>query len=194
MAYAGKEVVLITGANSGLGLEIARKLLTDFGDRFYCLIGCRTPSKGESAVKELHGQGLSGCEILEINVTSDDSIAAAAKSVDEKFGKLDVLHVNVSITAFGKFSFITKLTDLRPEYIRTKTCCLRESQSPRSSWTQWKPMLPVQHRQQKHSYPFFLRRLTRDSSLCPLVSEAFKESPLSKATRMRQHILPRRQR
>lgn len=96
MASDGKEVVLITGANVGLGLEVARKLLKDHGDRFYCLVGCRTPSKGEAAVAELHNQGLTGCEVIEIDVTNDESIAKAAKIVEQKFGRLDVLHVNVS--------------------------------------------------------------------------------------------------
>ena len=91
-----KEIVLITGANVGLGLEIARKLLSDHGGRFYCLIGCRTPSKGQAAVEELHSQGLQGCDVIEIEVTDNDSIAKAAKKVEQEFGRLDVLHVNVS--------------------------------------------------------------------------------------------------
>lgn len=96
MPSTQKEVVLITGANVGLGLEVARKILHDHGERFYCLVGCRTPSKGAAAVKELHSQGLTGCEVIEIEVTSDDSIARAVKTVEQKFGRLDVLHVNVS--------------------------------------------------------------------------------------------------
>lgn len=96
MPSTTKEIVLITGGNVGLGLEIARKLLIDHGDRFYCLIGCRTLSKGEAAVKELHNNGLTGCEVLEIEVTDDESISEAAETVKQRFGRLDVLHVNVS--------------------------------------------------------------------------------------------------
>ena len=95
MASQSKEIVLITGANTGLGFELAKQLLRDHGDRFHVLIGCRTLFKGEEAVKELYGQGLKNCEALHIEVTEDDSIAKAAKTVEEKFGKLDVLHVNV---------------------------------------------------------------------------------------------------
>ena len=91
-----KEIVLITGANVGIGLEIARVLLRDYGDQFYCLIGCRTLTKGEAAVKELHGQGLTGCEAIHIDVTDNDSITKAAKTVEQKFGRVDVLHANVS--------------------------------------------------------------------------------------------------
>lgn len=95
MAATDKEIVLITGGNAGLGFEIAKKLLKDHPDRFHILIGARTPSKGESAVKDLHSQGLRDCEPLEIDVTSNDSIAKAAKQVEQKFGRLDVLNANV---------------------------------------------------------------------------------------------------
>ena len=96
MASDNKEIVLITGANVGVGLEIARKLLREHGDRFYCFIGCRTPSKGEAAVKELRDQGLTACEVIHIEVTDIDSISRAAETVRQKFGRLDVLHANVS--------------------------------------------------------------------------------------------------
>ena len=95
MVTDNKESVLITGANVGVGLEIARLLLRKHGDRFYIFVGCRTKSKGEAAVKALHDEGLLGCEVIHIEVTSDDSIAKAAETVEEKFGKLDVLIVNV---------------------------------------------------------------------------------------------------
>ena len=95
MVKDNKESVLITGANVGVGLEIARLLLQKHGDRFYIFVGCRTKSKGEAAVKELHDKGLRGCEAIHIEVTSDDSIAKAAETIEEKFGKLDVLVVNV---------------------------------------------------------------------------------------------------
>lgn len=90
-----KEIVLVTGGNAGLGFEIAKKLLKDHPDRFHILIGARTPSKGEDAVKDLHNQGLTDCEVLEIDVGSNESIAIAAKTVEQKFGRLDVLNANV---------------------------------------------------------------------------------------------------
>lgn len=95
-SQSSKEIVLITGGNAGIGFELAKKLLQDYPNRFYILIGCRTVSKGEAAVAELHSEGLQDCEVLHIEVTSDESIAAAAKNVEEKFGRVDVLHVNVS--------------------------------------------------------------------------------------------------
>jgi len=79
----------------GIGLQIAKHLLRDYGDRFYVFLGSRTLSKGEAATKEIHDQGLRNCEALHIDVTDDGSIAKAAKTVEDKKGRVDVLHVNV---------------------------------------------------------------------------------------------------
>lgn len=97
MANSDKEIVLITGGNGGIGLEVARQLARDHGKRFHVLIGCRNLSDGETAVKQLHEEGMGeGVEAIQIDITSEESLAAAAKQVGEKFGKLDVLHANVS--------------------------------------------------------------------------------------------------
>ncbi|KAK3725974.1 hypothetical protein LTR37_000122 [Vermiconidia calcicola] len=97
MPATDKEIVLITGANTGIGFQLAKVLLRDHGDRLYLLIGSRNASKGEAAVRELHDQGLIACETLHIEVTSDESLSNAAKTIEQKFGKLDVLHVNAGI-------------------------------------------------------------------------------------------------
>lgn len=90
-----EEIVLITGGNSGLGLEIARKLVRDHGERFHVLIGSRTPVNGEKVADEIRLEGHVNVEAVHIDVTDKASLAAAAKTVLEKFGRLDVLHVNV---------------------------------------------------------------------------------------------------
>ena len=97
MTATNQEIVLITGGNTGLGFEIAKKLLREH-DRFHVLIGSRTSSKGEAAVKELHDQGLESCEFIQIDVLDNLSIAEAAQTVEAKFGRLDVLHANVSLS------------------------------------------------------------------------------------------------
>lgn len=97
MAHSDKEIVLITGGNGGIGLEVARQLARDHGKRFHVLIGCRNLSDGEAAVKQLHDEGVGeGVEAIQIDITSEESLAVAAKHVDDKFGKLDVLHANVN--------------------------------------------------------------------------------------------------
>lgn len=60
-------------------------------------MGCWNPDDaGAAAVKELQGEGIGGVEVILTNITNEESLAAAAKLVADKFGKLDVLHVNVS--------------------------------------------------------------------------------------------------
>lgn len=100
MASPSREIVLITGANTGLGFQIARVLLRDYGERFYIFLGCRDMTKGEAAVAELASQGLTSCEAVHLDVTDNDSIALAAETVRKKYGWLDVLHVNVSLELY----------------------------------------------------------------------------------------------
>lgn len=98
MAYYDKEIVLVTGGNGGIGLEVARQLARDHGQRFHVLIGCRKLPDGEAAVKQLWEQDIAeGVEAIQVDITSEESLAAAAKLVGDKFGRLDVLHANVSL-------------------------------------------------------------------------------------------------
>lgn len=96
MAASTKEIAIITGGNTGLGLECARKLLRENSDRFHVVIGCRTLSKGEDAVATLKADGHQGIECVQLDVTSEDSVAEAANTITERHGKVDVLLVNVS--------------------------------------------------------------------------------------------------
>lgn len=96
MASPSQQIVLITGANTGLGFQIAKVLLRDYGHRFYIFLGCRDLAKGEAAVAELSHQELTACETVHFDVTDNNSIAVAAETVRQKYGRLDVLHVNVS--------------------------------------------------------------------------------------------------
>jgi NAD(P)-dependent dehydrogenase (short-subunit alcohol dehydrogenase family) len=75
-------ITLITGANKGLGRETARRLL-DAGH--VVLAGARDAQRGRQAADEL------GAVFLEIDPTSDTSVAAAAERVRSEYGRLDVL-------------------------------------------------------------------------------------------------------
>lgn len=77
-------VTLITGANKGLGFETARQLIAA-GHQVW--IGARDPSRGERAAGEL------GARFVQLDVTDDASVAAAAHRV----GELDVLVNNAAI-------------------------------------------------------------------------------------------------
>lgn len=80
---------LITGGNKGLGFEAARRL-KDLGQTV--MIGSRDPERGAAAAREL------GVDWLPLDVTSDASVAAAAATVRERWGGLDVLINNAGIT------------------------------------------------------------------------------------------------
>jgi len=95
------KVALITGANKGIGLETARQLGRDHG--FTVLIGARDEKRGQDAADTLKGEGLDA-HFVQIDPTDADSVAAAAKQVEEKFGKLDVLVNNAGTMVDGDFA------------------------------------------------------------------------------------------
>jgi NAD(P)-dependent dehydrogenase (short-subunit alcohol dehydrogenase family) len=84
---------LITGANKGLGLETARQLAA-LGWTIH--LGARDPERGEAAAAELAAAG-GDVRFVELDVTSDDSVAAAMAAL-EPLGPLDVLINNAGIT------------------------------------------------------------------------------------------------
>lgn len=95
---ADRTLILITGANQGLGYYATQQLAAE--NKYHVLLGSRDPSKASSAIETLEKEGtdVSHIEPLQIDVTSDDSIFKAVKTVEEKYGKLDILVNNAGIT------------------------------------------------------------------------------------------------
>lgn len=91
--FSGR-VALVTGANKGIGLEIARQL---GGLGHSVLVGSRDASRGASAVEELRAEG-SDAHLLVIDVADEASVVAAAAEVEARFGRLDVLVNNAGIS------------------------------------------------------------------------------------------------
>ncbi|KAJ4394671.1 hypothetical protein N0V93_003890 [Gnomoniopsis smithogilvyi] len=89
-------IVLVTGANQGIGFEIAKKLATEQKD-YHIIMAGRRKEAIEEAAQKLQSKGLS-VEPLVLDVTSDASIEAAASSVSDKYGRLDVLINNAAIS------------------------------------------------------------------------------------------------
>ena len=91
---AENTIALITGANKGIGKETARQ----FGERgMTVLVGARNEGRGEAAADELRGEG-ADAHFVQLDVTDEASVETAAKSVDARFGRLDILVNNAAIS------------------------------------------------------------------------------------------------
>lgn len=93
---SGARVVLVTGANRGLGLELARQCATD-GDTV--LLGSRNLEAGERAAAGLVAGGVPEERLLpvELDVTDAEGLAALAARVGEQLGQVDVLVNNAAV-------------------------------------------------------------------------------------------------
>ena len=85
-------MALVTGANRGIGLEIARQLCRR---GLQVVIGSRDPKSGERAAASLSEQGAVIAQALE--VTEPASVDRAVAAIDERFGRLDVLVNNAGM-------------------------------------------------------------------------------------------------
>ena len=86
------------GANQGLGFETAKNLLTTSA-KYHVILGCRDLVKGQAAVEAFKGLTDFQCDVsaLQIDVTNDKSVDAAAAKVDTEYGHVDVLVNNAGV-------------------------------------------------------------------------------------------------
>jgi NAD(P)-dependent dehydrogenase (short-subunit alcohol dehydrogenase family) len=91
MTNQEKPVALVTGANQGIGLQIAKDLV---GHGFTVLVGSRNFDRGEIAAQEIGPDAIA----IQLDVTDQTSIDAAAKRIREELGRLDVLINNAAIS------------------------------------------------------------------------------------------------
>ena len=90
-----KKIALITGANRGLGFEMARQL----GKQgVIVILAARDRQKGEEAAAKLRDEGMD-VHFLKLDVNDKNDHAAAADFLDKQFGHLDILINNAGISA-----------------------------------------------------------------------------------------------
>jgi NAD(P)-dependent dehydrogenase (short-subunit alcohol dehydrogenase family) len=88
-----QRIALVSGANRGLGLEISRQLVAK---GYTVIMGSRDLAQGEAAAETLR-DGSADLHVVQIDVTDPASIAAAVKTIGERFGVLDVLVNNAGV-------------------------------------------------------------------------------------------------
>ncbi|MEB3321395.1 MAG: SDR family NAD(P)-dependent oxidoreductase, partial [Synechococcaceae cyanobacterium] len=91
-------IALITGANSGLGLETARALLARGAT---VVLACRSPERAEAARRELLADPATAgpIDLLRLDLADLSAVAAAARTFRERYGRLDLLLNNAGVMA-----------------------------------------------------------------------------------------------
>jgi NAD(P)-dependent dehydrogenase (short-subunit alcohol dehydrogenase family) len=98
MADAARRVALITGANKGIGFEVARQVA-----KAGCtvLVGARNIELGKEAALRLKIEG-NDVRFIAIDVVKRETIKRAAEQIEREFGHLDILVNNAGIAALGR--------------------------------------------------------------------------------------------
>jgi NAD(P)-dependent dehydrogenase (short-subunit alcohol dehydrogenase family) len=88
-------IALITGANQGIGFQIAKELAAK---GLTVLVGSRNLESGQKAAREIGAKA----HAIQIDVTDKASIAGAAARIGKEFGHLDILINNAAIAKIGQ--------------------------------------------------------------------------------------------
>ena len=130
--------MLITGANKGIGHEVARQLAAK---GFHVFVGARNATAGRKAAEEIANRG-GKATFLEIDVADDDSVTTAAREFSNIEDHLDVLVNNAGIIVDGDSVILEISDDLFRNTLETNTLgalrvtqafvsLLRKSKAPR---------------------------------------------------------------
>ena len=111
---AASKVALVTGGNNGIGFETVKALLRS-KKSYHILLGSRSIEKGEAAIGTLKKEVLGSrntVELLQVDLTSDNSIEKAFKQVEASPGHVDILINNAGMEYIP---FSTSLPSKRTE-------------------------------------------------------------------------------
>jgi NAD(P)-dependent dehydrogenase (short-subunit alcohol dehydrogenase family) len=111
------KTALVTGANKGIGREVARQLAAK---GFHVFIGARNAKAGRKAAEEIAKQG-GKATFLEIDIADNDSVTAAAREFSNIEDHLDVLVNNAGIIADGDDEILEISDDLLQKTLETNT-------------------------------------------------------------------------
>ena len=93
MSATGNKIILVTGANTGIGWETVKVLLQS-SQSYHVLLGARSLASGEEAILALKNdvpETTSTTEVVEIDLISDDSINSAFEKIKAAHGQIDIL-------------------------------------------------------------------------------------------------------
>ena len=111
------KTALITGANKGIGHEVARQLA---GKEFHVFIGARNRDAGRKAVDQITKKG-GKATFLEIDVADNASVTAAVREFSKVADQLDVLVNNAGIMVDGDDAILEVSDELVRKTLETNT-------------------------------------------------------------------------
>jgi NAD(P)-dependent dehydrogenase (short-subunit alcohol dehydrogenase family) len=123
------QVALVTGANKGIGFEVARQLRRD---GFHVFLGARSEKAGQAAVEKLNKQShnagsdlvtrhTSPVTFLRIDITDPKSIRAASEEFGKQSDRLDALVNNAGILLDDDKDILTTTPEIFETTLRTNT-------------------------------------------------------------------------
>jgi NAD(P)-dependent dehydrogenase (short-subunit alcohol dehydrogenase family) len=106
------DIALISGANKGIGFEIARGL---GAKKIKVLVGARDEARGQAAAGKLKAEG-ADARFIQLDVTDHGTIERAAQWIEKEFGRLDILVNNAGVAEFGTKPSDVDLAKVREVY------------------------------------------------------------------------------
>jgi NAD(P)-dependent dehydrogenase (short-subunit alcohol dehydrogenase family) len=106
------DIALISGANKGIGFEIARGL---GAKKITVLVGARDEARGQAAAGKLKSEG-ADARFIQLDVTDHGTIERAAEWIEKEFGRLDILVNNAGVAEFGTKPSDVDLAKVREVY------------------------------------------------------------------------------